>query len=110
MSAFDIALEYHEARLRRAQPNPYHLTTEETAMARQLLGGGSLPEIAASRNEGEDEVQRRIATMCDKVGANGLTRLLHILSTLPGVRIETNSVDVDDFRIAFGPGAPLRRA
>ncbi|KKB76592.1 hypothetical protein VW35_17630 [Devosia soli] len=109
MSAFDIALDYQRERERRALDNPYHLTTSETAIARDLVAGRSMPEIAAKLRLTDASLKTHMDRICEKVGASGLTHMLHLLSTLPQMRIQTNVVDIDDFRIAFGLGGPFRQ-
>ncbi|PXA97429.1 hypothetical protein DMC47_13990 [Nostoc sp. 3335mG] len=110
MSAFDIALDYQRDCERRGLANPYHLSNAESDLARQLLSGRSLSEIAGKLSVSEAGLQQQVERLCGKVGANGMTHLLHLLATLPGLRPETGLVDIDDFRTAFGLGGPFRPA
>jgi len=110
MSAFDIALDYQRERERRSLANPYHLTTHETDIARDLVAGKSIPEIARKLGLTDTGLKSHMDRICEKVGASGLTHMLHLLSTLPCMRIQASVVDIDDFRIAFGLGGPFRKS
>jgi len=108
MSAFDIALDYQRDRERRALANPYHLTSPEADLSRALLAGDAKQKIEETFGLSKSELAIKITKLCEKLGANGETHLLLLLSTLQALKPEAKFVDIDDFRIAFGLGGSTR--